>query len=339
MNFTQFKWARSWTQHILTSSMSFSLHRFTLLKSFLCFRLVYKLTLFLHTVQQWHRQPKDVPRQGQNRACASTQACVSECVDKDKTLIPRCCDAPPMPRCRPHACWCPSRAAMTPLSRCSHAAVTPLPRCVAAAQRQQWHSSSAVLTPLSRSNDAPLTPLPSSGDAPDAPPTLRWRHFHAPPTQRSGCDDAAPLLCWRAVAPLTQQWHPSHAAMTPLSRRSHAAMTPAAKGGGTDGPGQGMALRVGQGGGGVAGSVGVEWGARWWYWLEKTAKQSREKKCSGQTYSVFLSFPATSCLSRQSTIKTPYNCPQPWDLVYNVTLHGSCQNPKQWTLNTNWLHY
>ena len=51
--------------------------------------------------------------------------------------------------------------------------------------------------------------------------------------------------------------------MTPLSRRSHAAMTPAAKGGGTDGPGQGMALRVGQGGGGVAGSVGVEWGARW----------------------------------------------------------------------------
>ena len=51
VNFTQFKWARSYTLHILACSMSAtSLHSFMLLKFSFCFRLVYKQTMFPHTV-------------------------------------------------------------------------------------------------------------------------------------------------------------------------------------------------------------------------------------------------------------------------------------------------
>ena len=96
------------------------------------FTRVYKLTMFLVSVHSKTRAT--------NPKSTSTKD-KTECVDKDKVLIPRRGEAAPTPCSRPS-------------------------RSIDATPKQYSRPSHAVLTQLPRSADAPLTPLPRRALAP-----------------------------------------------------------------------------------------------------------------------------------------------------------------------------
>ena len=166
----QLMWATSGTCHILASHMpATALHRFVSRKNFILLYAGSQANNVPRFCRQWHHQP--------NKYLDKDK---TECVDKDKVLIPRSGEAAPTPCSRPSRrndatpvlCSRPSHAALTPLPRRAHASFTPLPRRADAPLTPQWRRSRAALTPIARRNDA--TPVPC------------WH-----------CNGAAPAPCWR----------------------------------------------------------------------------------------------------------------------------------------------